>query len=396
MKKLRPVSKVSVENKHVLVRIDINSPVEKGKLQLSPRIKSALNSLLFLSKQNARVVAIAHQGRRGEPDFISLRAHAKMMNRILKKTKSKIRVKFVPALYEARAIEAIKRLKPGEILLLENTRFYPEETRRCNAKEHAKSRIVTRLSQHAELFVQDAFSVLHREHATVIGFPLVLPSYIGPLLEKELYYADKIRNMKALYILGGAKPSDYIGLAKKVLARGSKILACGLFAQAMYVASGKSLGAQDSYLKKKGCLEQRQELARLAKKASMLKPIDFAVLKNNRRHEASIEEFPLSYEIFDIGKKTITLYKEEIKKARACFIKGTPGYYLDKKFVKGTKEIMLEVAKKKTAVIGGGDTATAAERLGLAKKFSAVILSGGALLRYLAGEKLPGLEVMRR
>ena len=241
--------------------------------------------------------------------------------------------------------------------------------------------------------MNDAFSVCHRNQFSITGFPKLMKSFAGLLLEKEVESLKKIKIKDCLYILGGAKPEDNMKLLGK-----NKILSCGLFGQVCTIAKGKNLGAQNEYLKKN--IKNYDFIIKNLKKIinkNIETPFDFAVSVNGKRKEILLEDFPSEYEIFDIGEKTQKEYIEKIKNAKAIFMKGPAGYCADKRFLKGTAEILKAVSKSKGfSLIGGGHLNDAIKKAGIPKnKFGHVSLSGGAFLSYVVGEKLPGLEALK-
>ncbi|MEM4625709.1 MAG: phosphoglycerate kinase, partial [Candidatus Pacearchaeota archaeon] len=364
------------KDKVALLRSDLNSNVVNGKVILSERIIQSVITIKELKKRGAKVVIIAHQGRKGSSDFLSLEQHAKLLNRYTT-------VRFVKDIVGKEAEREIKNLKSGEALLLENIRSEDDEL-----NPRAENNRLIKLTEWADIYVNDAFSVCHREQTSITEFPKRLPSCAGRLLEKEVNALKKIKIKKCLYILGGAKPEDNIKLLK-----GNKILSCGLFGQVCLINKGKNLGAQNKYLEKQGVLIKIER----SKLRKVITPIDFAVLINGKRREIEIKNFPNEYEIFDIGSKTIKLYTEEIKKAKAIYMKGPAGDCSKKEFCKGTKSILEAVSKIKVfSVIGGGHLSDAIKKFKIDKsKFGHISLSGGALLSYIAGEKLPGLEALK-
>ncbi|MDP3027202.1 MAG: phosphoglycerate kinase, partial [Nanoarchaeota archaeon] len=229
--------------------------------------------------------------------------------------------------------------------------------------------------------------VCHRNEASIVLFPKHMKSCAGLLLEKEINALKKIKIKNCLFILGGAKPEDNIKLLKR-----NKVLACGLFGQVCLIAKGKKLGEQENYLKKQKALIKIPK----DKLKNVETPVDFAVKKNNKRVEIKLEDFPSKYEIFDIGSKTIKKYVEEIKKAKAIYMKGPAGDFNENGFAKGTFAVLNAIANSKAfSLIGGGHLSDAIEASGINKKrFNHISLSGGALLSYIAGEKLPGLEAL--
>lgn len=224
------------KDKKVLLRTDINSDVVEGKVIIGEKIKEASITIKELLKKKAKVVVIAHQGNFGKEDFIGLEQHSKLLNKYVK-------INFVKDVIGVDAIEAIKSLKSREAILLDNIRFVDDET---EPNKHKENRILMILAPLFEIYINDAFSVSHRDHTSLTGFPKVIKnSCVGRSLEKELNALEKISIKDCLYILGGAKPEENIKLLK-----GKKVLACGLFAQLCLVSCGKNLGFQNEFLKK--------------------------------------------------------------------------------------------------------------------------------------------------
>ncbi len=377
---MKTLSDFNFKNKIVLLRSDLNSDVKNKKIIPSERIKESAKTILELKRKKARIVVIAHQGRQGKDNFLSLKQHAKMLSKYVK-------IKFVPDTIEEKAKKAIQNLKLGDAILLENLRFLDEEF------HPGKNKLVKFfLNFNDMIYVNDAFSVCHRKQTSIISFPKYMPSCAGRLLEKEVVTLKKIQLKKFLYILGGAKPEDDL-----ILLEGNKVLACGLFGQLCVIAKGKNFGAQNKYLKKE-IKNYSGVLKKLKKKLKNVQtPLDFAIKVKGRRKEIPLEQFPSKYEIFDIGKKTQELFKKEIKKTKAIYMKGPAGFATDKQFTKGTFEILKAIAQNKGfSIIGGGHLNDALEKSKIPKtKFNHISLSGGALLRYIAGKKLPGLEALK-
>lgn len=373
---MKTLSDFNFKGKTVLLRADLNSDVKNGKVILSERIKESAKTINYLKKKKAKIVVIAHQGRPGKEDFLSLGQHARLLNKYTK-------IKFIEDILGAKAENVIKNLKNGEAILLDNIRKEKDEFE--PDKENNK---LLNLVELCNFYVNDSFSVCHRKESSIVLFPKYLKSCAGLLLEKEVRALEKIKIKNCLYVLGGAKPEDNIKLLK-----GNKILACGLFGQCCLINKGKNLGFQNNYLKKQKAFIKIP----LDKLKNVETPIDFAVKVNAKRKELMIDEFPIKYEIFDIGTKTIERYVNEIKKAKAVYMKGPAGDCSEKQFSKGTFAILKAIANNKAySVIGGGHLSDAIEASGInKKKFNHISLSGGALLNYIAGEKLPGLEALK-
>lgn len=382
--KIKTLKDFNLKNKLVLLRADINSDTSKGKVLLSERIIEASKTINELKRRKARVVILAHQGNVGKKDFLNLGQHAKLLSKYT-------RVKFVPDVCGKKAIGVIREIKNGEAILLDNVRFVKDEF----YPKKKNNILLKNLTPLFDLYVNDAFSVCHRDHTSITGFPKNLPSCMGPLVEVELKALGKISMKKCLYVLGGAKPESNIKLLK-----GNKVLACGLFGQMCLVADGKNLGYQNKYLEKNALVkgDYKKFKSKLKKKLKNVEtPIDFAVMKGGSRKEFLLKDFPLEYEIEDIGEKTIEKYVKEIKKAKAIYMKGPAGFSSDKRFAKGTVLLLEVIASSKGfSLVGGGHLRDTIKKYRLPKKkFGHVSLSGGALLNYIAGEKLPGIEALK-
>ena len=371
---MKTIDDFDFKGKSVLLRVDLNSDYVKGKIILNKRIKEHSNTIKELKRKKAKVVILAHQGRPGKKNFVNLKQNYKLLNKFVK-------VKYVDDIIGKKAINSIKNLKEGEALLLGNIRVLKDEF-----KGNANNKFVKTLGKYFDIYVNDAFSVSHRKHTSVVGFPKVLPSCMGRVMEKELNAIKNIKIKNALYILAGAKPEEDMLLLKN-----NKVLSCGLFGQICLIAKGHNLGAQNKFLKDK--LKVVPKLKKKLKK--VITPVDFAVKVNGKRKDLKLEEFPSEYEIYDIGPETIKKYTREIKKAKAIFMKGVAGFCAEKQFSKGTKAILKEIEKNKGhSLIGGGQLSNAAAKLKI-KKIDYISLSGGALLEYVAGIKLPGLEALK-
>ncbi len=383
MKHFRTLDDIDLRKNRVLLRVDLNSTIINGKIELSDRIIEHAKTIKEIVKKKAKVVVLAHQGRKGDDDFTSLRQHTKLLNKFVK-------IKFVDDIIGKKAINAIKSLGFGEALLLENVRFLKEEE-----DSNKNNKLVTLLSKHFDYYVNDAFSVCHRDQASITGFPRVLPGIIGRVMEREIIGAEKIRMRKMLLVLGGIKPEEHLDLLES--RKNDEVLACGIFGQLCAIAYGYDLGRQNKVLKDKR-VKIEKRLKKLIGKIDLHIPIDFAVDKHGKREEIDIEDFPSNYTIFDIGSRTINEYVKKIRNARVVLMKGPPGRYEDQRFVNGTRALLMAINKRKRyTVISGGNTLSAMKHLNISKdKISHVSLAGGAFIEYIAGKKLPGLEALKR
>lgn len=406
--RFKTLDDMDVGGKTVILRIDLNSPVDPqtGRIRDNERIRAHARTVRELAERGARVVVLAHQGRRGEPDFLPLEEHAALLSKHVGRP-----VKYVPDLVGERAIEAIKAMRDGEIVLLENVRTLEEETREGAPEEHSRGRLVSTLAPLAQLFVQDAFSAAHRAHASIIGFAHVLPTVAGRVMEQELRALSKVLEEveRITLVMGGNKPDDCLAVVEAFIARGrapeiKRLLSAGVLGELFLSAEGKRLGEEtEAYLRKKG-FDQLLGKAEEVKKSlgeRVETPLDLAYERDGKRVEIRVEKLPAPGMILDIGEKTAEKYAQQILEAgeeEAIIVKGPAGAYEREEFRKGTKIIYDALARTRAfTLIGGGDSSTAITLVShRPEEFSYVSLGGGALIRYLSGKKMPGIEVLMK
>ncbi len=403
MPKFLTLDDVKVKDKVVLVRVDFNSAIDPKthKILEDARIRaSGETTIKELSEKGAKVVILAHQGRKGDPDFIPLKQHAEILGKILKKP-----VKYVDDLYGEKAKNAIKGLKDGEILVLENVRTFAGETKDGTPEEHAKTELVKNLAPLADLFVNDAFAAAHRAHVSMVGFTAVLPSVAGRIMERELKSLGKVLEnpeKPCIFILGGAKADDSLEISKYVLdkAIANSVLTGGVVGQVFLAAKGVDLGKPNmDYLVKKELMGFLPGMKMLIQKYpdKIKTPLDMAVEVKGKRKEIPVSELPTEYPTYDIGTKTVEEYMEIIRRAKSIVISGPMGVYENKEFSFGTKRILDEIANSKAfSLAGGGHTISAIEEFGLNKKISYISTAGGALIEFLMGKKLPGVTALEK
>ncbi|MBC7090952.1 MAG: phosphoglycerate kinase [Nitrososphaeria archaeon] len=400
--KYKTLDDVNVKSKTVIVRVDFNSTVdpETKKLLDDERIKLHSVTVKELASKGAKVIVLAHQGRPGDPDFISLEQHARRLEEVLNK-----KVKFVADVIGERALEAVKSLEAGEILLLDNVRSLPDEMVKKSIEEHSRSAIVKALAPLADLFVIDAFAAAHRAHASIVGFIPVLPTVFGRVMEKEVSAIEKIRsveNRPIVYVLGGSKVREGVEISEYILLndRVDHILTGGLVAQLFLYAKGISLGeANVRVLNERGLLDMVPKAKSLLERfpEKIFVPEDLAVKFDGSRRELSVKELPTEYEISDIGSRTMENYSRILSKAKAVFLHGPMGVYEESKFIEGTWTVFRAAVESGAfTVAGGGHTIAALSRLGLYDKVSYVSSGGGALLEAIMGRKLPVIEAMEK
>ena len=401
MAKYLTLDDVKVKDKVVLVRVDFNSEVdpETKKVASDVRIRAhGETTINELAEKGARVVVLAHQGRKGDPDFIPLKQHAQILGKILK-----CPVKYVDDVYGEKAQKAIKNLQSGEILVLDNVRGFDGETKKGTPEEHAKTELVQKLAPLADLFVNDAFATAHRGHVSMVGFTAVLPSAAGRIMERELKSLSKALDKPekpCLFIMGGAKADDSLEISKYVLSNkiADYMLTGGVVSQVFLAAKGYNLGKPTMvFLEKKeltGLISGIKELMQKYPK-KILTPDDLAIDVNGKRKEISLGKLPTEHSIFDIGAKTIENYARLINTAKSIVLSGPMGVYENKEFAVGTQGVFKAVADSKAfSLAGGGHTISALQEFGLSSKISYVSTAGGALIEFLTGKKLPGVVAL--
>jgi phosphoglycerate kinase len=403
MAKFLTLDDVKVKDKTVLVRVDFNSPIdpETKKVLEDARIRAhGETTIKELADKGAKVVILAHQGRKGDADFVPLKQHAEILGKILRRP-----VKYVDDLYGEEAKAAIRSLNSGEISVLENVRTFPAETKDGTPEEQAKTELVKNLAPLADLFVNDAFAAAHRAHVSMVGFTAVLPSVAGRIMERELKSLGRVLEKPekpCVFVFGGAKADDSLEISKYVLDK--KIATCvltgGVVAQVFLAAKNVNLGKPNmDFLEKKKLMGFIPGIKELIRKypEEIMTPEDLAVDASGKRKEVSLSELPTSYAICDIGTKTVEDYARTIRAAKSIVISGPMGMYENSQFKLGTRRILEEVADSKAfSLAGGGHTISAMEEFGLTKKISYVSTAGGALIEFLMGKRLPGVAALEQ
>ena len=399
-KEFKTIDDFDVEDKTVLVRIDINSPVDpsSGIILDDTRLKLHAQTVKELSNKGAKVVLLAHQSRPGKKDFSTLAQHADALSDILN-----LRVKYIDSLFSKAAKEAIKALKPHEILLLENARFYSEETLSRTPLEQSKTHLVTQLSPLIDYFVNDAFAAAHRSQPSLVGFTVNTPSAAGRVMEKELtVIQDALDNVEhpCVFLLGGMKPEDSIDVMENVLSNGTadSVLTTGIVGNIVLWASGADIGeVNKKFIIAKGyedmVARSKDLIERFGDKVKY--PIDVACQIDGNRVDIDSSEIP-NESIFDIGEKTIAFYAKEIRNAKYIFANGPAGVFEDPQFAMGTEDLINAMADSDGfTLIGGGHIAAATAGLGLEEYMSHLSSGGGACISMLAGKELAAVEALK-
>lgn len=403
MPKFLTMDDFDFKGKVVLVRVDFNSPIDPQTKKVLDDTRIRMHgetTLKELSSKGAKTVVMAHQGRPGEPDFIPLKQHAEILGKVLGR-----KVKYVDDVFGEKAQSAIKALKNGEILVLENVRTYPDERKKRSPEEHAKSEFIQNLAPLADVFVNDAFAAAHRAHASMVGFTAVLPSVAGRIMERELKALSRVLEVPekpCVFVLGGAKADDSLKISRYVLTNkiADHILTGGIIGHLFLAAKGFNLGKPNmEFLEKQqvlGLVPGIRELMEMFPGKIMV-PVDLAVEANGKRRGIVVEGLPTSYPIYDIGKGTAKKYSEIIRKAKSIVVSGPMGVFENKEFMFGTKRTFEAVADSEGfSLVGGGHTVAAVKELGLENKISYISTAGGALIEFLMGEKLPGVTALEK
>jgi phosphoglycerate kinase len=388
------VRDIDVGGKRVLVRADFNVPLDEasGAITDDSRIRATLPTIKYLIERKARIILCSHLGRPGGKVVEKLRL-APVARRLSELLGQKVEV--APHFSIGPEVEKeVEKLKGGEVLLLENLRFQPEESENVPAFAQA-------LAGLADIYVNDAFGASHRVHASIVGVANYLPAVAGLLLEKEINVLEDILAKPAhpfAELAGGAKVSDKIAVFENTLDKVDCLLIGGGMAATFLKAKSYEVGSS---------LVEDDKLdfaARLLKDAAergvrLLLPVD-VVIADKVSAEAEVRVVPVeeivpNWEIVDIGPKTITNFSEELRHCKTVFWNGPMGVYEIAKFARGTQAMAeLLASLKATTVVGGGSTAEVVTAMKLADKMTFVSTGGGASLRFLGGKKLPGVEVL--
>lgn len=398
---INTIDDFNVAGKTVLLRVDINEPVDKEHDVLTDitRIEGCAPTVKELSGKGAKLVILAHQGSDIEyKNYYNLKPHARVLRDLIGKE-----ITYVPDVCGPFAQEKVKSLKAGEIILLDNVRFMAEEMTLFETKlrllpeQQAKTQVVLKLAPLADLYIVDAFAAAHRAQPTLVGFEQVLPSAMGRLFEKEYGILSEILEQPKkplVFLLGGAKIQDAFLMMDKVLAGGiaDRVLAGGLVGNVMLAAAGADLGsASMNAIRERNLGEYVERSKTLLKefREKIVLPVDLAYLEGKRK-TVDVENLPADAMLFDIGAKTAELFSQEIMNAKSVFVNGPMGVFEKPESEYGTEKVWQALAQTSAfTVLGGGDSITATKKYELTAYVNYICTGGGAMVRFLSGEELP-------
>ncbi|MBM2851909.1 MAG: 3-phosphoglycerate kinase [Candidatus Nitrosotenuis sp.] len=389
--KILTLDDFDLKGKTVLLRVDMNCPIDSvtGEISGAKRIEDAIETIKALS--NAKVVVVSHQGRVGNTDYIGMEQHAKTLEKLLGK-----KITYVQDVMGALAQSEIKKMKDGDIMLLDNLRFCAEENYEFSPEDASNTVMVKRLGKLFDLCVLDSFPSAHRAHPSLVGFSHIIPACAGKIVEREVRKLDEILTVaKAphVIVLGGSKITDRLEAIKMLIKRGraDQILLTGLIgnifmrAQARIKYSLGIKGEEEAVAKAHALMGEYPDV--------FFTPVDVAINKDGERLELDVRELTKGDQIYDLGPKTIEHYSKIISSAGTVFISGPAGFFENEKFSYGTRSLLEAVANSMaTTIVSGGHLTSALKKYGLAEKITHISTAGGALVLYLTGEKLPMIQ----
>ena len=405
---IHTLDEMDVAGKTVLCRVDINQPVDRaaGTLKSTSRIRACVPTVRELSERGAKVVLLAHQGSDIEyKNFYTTEPHAAVLRQLLERD-----VRFIPDVCGPAALEAVRALQPGEILLLDNVRFMAEEQTlfetnlKLTHEEQAQTLVVRRLAPLADVYVCDAFAAAHRDQPTLCGFEELLPSAMGRLFEKEYCVISELMEAPerpCTFVLGGAKIADAFLMLETVLAKGAadRVLTGGLVGEILLAAKGEQIGhATAEFIERSGYASfigsARPVYEKYGDKIEL--PRDFAYSENGQRVEARIGALRDDLCALDIGSETAADYARIILTSKTVFVNGPMGVFEKPETEFGTKTVWDALGDTAAyTVVGGGDSLTATTKYGKSDQISYLCTGGGALIRFLTGEELPVVRALR-
>ncbi len=399
MSGITTLGEVETKGKTVLVRLDLNSPIDPGSNRIldDKRFQEHLPTLKALD--GSRVVILTHQSRPGKKDFTPLQGHAEKLQELLGRP-----VRYVDDIFGSCAMKAIRDTEAGGVVMLENIRFNAEENLSLKPEDAAKTVLIRRLSRMGDLFVNDAFGTAHRSQPTMVGLPMAMRSAAGLLMEKEVTHLSRVFSgapHPVCFVLGGTKVDDSIDVARHVLGKGiaDQVMVIGVVANVFLMGKGFTIGAPSTQLIEQLGYRNLVEAARELMKQypdRIIIPTTIAVRESNRRVEYPVDRVPQDAPVLDIGKETIAEMSRILAESGTVVFNGPAGVFEDAAFSVGTQELLKAASKVSFSVVGGGHTTAVIERMGLEKDFTHISTGGGACIEFLTGKKLPALDALER
>jgi phosphoglycerate kinase len=393
------LGETSCAGKTVLLRLDLNSPIDPSSLSIldDKRFREHVPTIQVLKE--SRLVIISHQSRPGKKDFTTLEVHAEKLEQLIKRP-----VRYIDDIFGHYARESVRSQKPGDVLMLENVRFNAEENLTMKPEEAAKCHLVRGLATIGDLFVNDAFGTSHRSQPTMVGLPFIMRSVAGLLMEKEVLTLSRVFSnapRPVSVVLGGTKVDDSIAVARHMLKYhiADQVIVIGVVANIFLLAMGYDIGRPSAQLIQQLKYEKeigiaRELLTEFGEK--IVVPEWIAVREDGVRNEYPVSAIPSDSPVLDLGMDSVLSLSERIRESGTVVFNGPAGVFEDRDFATGTFELLKAASKTPYSIIGGGHTAAVVEQLGIEKDFTHISTGGGACIEFLTGKKLPAVEALER
>ncbi|HPD10565.1 MAG TPA: phosphoglycerate kinase [Methanoregulaceae archaeon] len=393
------LSEVPVAGKTVLLRLDLNSPIDPSSCTIldDKRFREHLPTVHAL--RESRLVIVTHQSRPGKKDFTTLEGHAEKLEHLIGRP-----VSYIDDIFGRCAREAIRSMRPGEVIMLENVRFNAEENLTAKPEEAVKFHLVRNLASFSDIFVNDAFGTAHRSQPTMVGLPMVMRSVAGLLMEKEVFTLSRVFEnapRPVCIVLGGTKADDSIAVASHMLERriADEVILTGVIANIFLAAQGHDIGQPSIQLIDQLNYHKEIEMARDLLEGypdRIILPRWVAVREGGERAEYPVTAIPQDAPILDLGMESVLAMSERIRRAGTVVFNGPAGVFEDADFSTGTYELLKAASEVEFSIVGGGHTTAVVEKLGIDDDFSHISTGGGACIEFLTGKTLPAVAALER